>query len=414
MGDFATINKTLPADAEPAMEIVRALHAAGHVALLAGGCVRDLLRNETPHDFDVATDARPERVCELFRATRRVGAQFGVVLVRRRGRWVEVATFRSDGEYHDGRRPASVTYCDAEQDAQRRDFTINGMFLDPLEQRVIDYVGGRRDLQAGCIRAIGQPAKRFGEDYLRLLRAVRFSARLDFEIEPETRTAMYDARSSLSKVAPERIHDELDRMLRHPHRCAAIGLLRDTGLLEHLWPGATWVDEALARALTLIARLPENAGFELSWAVLLGDRPPREVDDICRRLACSNARRVAVTWLVENQSTLDAPADISLAALKRLLSVASFGALRAWARARYADMCDGAERSRILSRRIDSIPAERIAPPPLVTGSDLLAIGVAPGPVFKRVLDDIYTRQLDEEVTTRAEALSAARALLAR
>jgi tRNA nucleotidyltransferase/poly(A) polymerase len=191
----------LPPAAEPAVTAVHKLAADGHQALLAGGCVRDLLLGLAPQDYDIATDATPDRICELFRRTRKVGAQFGVVLVRVKGRWVEVATFRSDGEYLDGRRPVQVHFCDARHDAERRDFTVNGMFLDPLERTLIDYVGGRQDLQAGLIRAIGDPAARFAEDHLRLLRAVRFAGRLGFEIEPATFAALKANVSKLVTVA---------------------------------------------------------------------------------------------------------------------------------------------------------------------------------------------------------------------
>ncbi|RMF77512.1 MAG: CCA tRNA nucleotidyltransferase, partial [Planctomycetota bacterium] len=198
------------------------MHDAGHTALLAGGCVRDLLLGAQPQDFDVATDATPERVCELFRGTRRVGAQFGVVLVRQRRTWVEVATFREDFQYRDGRRPEAIRYSDARHDAQRRDFTINGMFLDPLAAELIDYVGGRFDLSARLVRAVGDPAQRFAEDHLRLLRAVRFAARLGFEIEPTTLDAIRAFGDRLPRVAAERRREELDKMFAHPQRARAL------------------------------------------------------------------------------------------------------------------------------------------------------------------------------------------------
>ncbi len=180
----------LPAESAGAVAIVRTLVAAGHRALLAGGCVRDLLLGSPPHDYDVATDAPPERVTTLFSNTRLVGAQFGVVLVKKKRRWIEVATFRTDDVYLDGRRPVRIALSDARHDALRRDFTVNGMFLDPLAREVIDYVGGRPDLAARVIRAIGAPAARFAEDHLRLLRAARFAARLDFALEPVTLAAV--------------------------------------------------------------------------------------------------------------------------------------------------------------------------------------------------------------------------------
>ena len=198
MSESFPLPAELPPDAGAAVAVVRRLAEAGHVALLAGGCVRDLLLGRPPQDYDVATDAPPERVQKLFRATRHVGAQFGVVLVRSQQRWIEVATFRVDGPYPDGRHPARVTFSTPREDARRRDFTVNGMFCNPLERTVIDYVGGRADLQARLIRAIGEPTDRFDEDHLRLLRAVRFAARLEFELEPLTLAAIRENAAKLS------------------------------------------------------------------------------------------------------------------------------------------------------------------------------------------------------------------------
>ena len=177
----------------------------------AGGCARDLLLGLEPQDYDVATDAPPEQICGLFRRTRKVGAAFGVVLVHEHRKWIEVATFRSDGEYFDGRRPSEVHFCDSQRDAQRRDFTVNGMFIDPLRRELIDYVGGQADLRAGLIRAIGDPTARFAEDHLRLIRAVRFAARLGFEIEPATLGAMREQAAKLTTVATERVREELEK-----------------------------------------------------------------------------------------------------------------------------------------------------------------------------------------------------------
>lgn len=242
----------LPAAAEGAIAIARKLIRAGHVALLAGGCVRDLLLGREPQDYDVATDAPPARVGELFHPTRLVGARFGVVLVLRNRQWIEVATFRSDGPYLDGRHPTQVHFTDAHEDARRRDFTVNGMFLDPLKRTVIDYVDGQADLQAGLIRAIGDPTARFDEDQLRLLRAVRFAARLAFTIEPQTLTAIQANAAKLASVAPERVREELEKMLVHPQRRQAFRLLRETGLLPHLWPHASWQPQQIAAADTLL------------------------------------------------------------------------------------------------------------------------------------------------------------------
>ena len=218
-----------------ALAIVSRLREAGHIAYFAGGCVRDLLLEKTPKDYDVATDATPQRVRELFRNSQAVGAAFGVILVRGGGTSIEVATFRSDGRYLDGRRPSEIQFTDAEQDAKRRDFTVNGLFLDPVDDRVIDFVGGLNDLAARRIRAIGDPAKRFDEDSLRLLRAVRFSARLSFEIEPATAEAIRAHSEQLRRISPERMAEELRLTLSPTTRRAAWPMLWDLGLIQQVF-----------------------------------------------------------------------------------------------------------------------------------------------------------------------------------
>jgi hypothetical protein len=231
----ATEKNALPSREQDAIDIIRALRDAGHVALLAGGCVRDKLLGRASKDFDVATDAPPDRVRALFRNTQSVGAAFGVILVHYNQSVIEVATFRADGTYSDGRRPDSVQFSTAEHDAQRRDFTINGLFFDPLDNRLIDYVNGERDLHARVLRAIGDPAKRFAEDYLRLLRAVRFAARFDLAIEPLTRAALLEHAPKLTRVTPERVGDELRAMLSPATRVRAVELLTELGFTPILF-----------------------------------------------------------------------------------------------------------------------------------------------------------------------------------
>lgn len=406
MGERLALPVALPSAAQPAVDIVRALVGQGHQAVLAGGCVRDLLLGRTPNDFDVATAAPPERICELFKATRKVGAQFGVVLVKKRGRWVEVASFRSDGPYLDGRRPSSVTLTDARHDALRRDFTVNGMFLDPLTREVIDYVGGLADLQARVIRAIGDVAARFGEDYLRLLRAVRFAARLGFPIEPVTLAAIRDAAPRLAAVAPERVREELEKMLSHPSRREAWRLLAECGLLPYLWPGAGWDTAQRSAVDALLSYLPGHAPFELVLAICLADRPPREVERVARDLTLSNEQREATAWLVAHRADLDEPFAPTLAEVKRLMAHRAFAALVMWARGRYRDGGGGAARAAELDARLAAIPPAAVQPPPLVTGDDLIASGLTPGPAYKRILDALYTQQLDERLATRDQALA--------
>ena len=411
--EITPFDQPLPPAADAALWVIRRLRDAGHEALLAGGCVRDLLLGERPKDFDVATDARPQRVIELFRSTRKVGVQFGVVLVRRGKEWLEVATFRSDGEYVDGRRPSTVSFGDARADALRRDFTVNGMFLDPIANEVRDYVGGRADLEAGLIRAIGTAAERFAEDYLRLLRAVRFAARLDFTLEEQTKAAIREHADKLPQVAAERRREELSKMLAHPRRALAFEMLRATGLLSQLWLGAVWSELHCTGVSVLLPKLPADAPWELAFAILLSDRPPAEAGEIARGLACSNEERRSIEWLIGQQNALQTPVELTLAELKRLMAAPDFERLVAWQMARHALLADGAQCDEVLSQRIAAIPAESVTPPPMVTGTDLQNLGVEPGPVFKRVLDAVYTAQLNETLSGREAALEMARRLLA-
>lgn len=397
----------LPDDAAPAIQVVRTLVAAGHRALLAGGCVRDLLRGVWPADYDVATSATPEQVRALYPQARLVGAQFGVVLVRSRKQTIEVATFRSDGAYLDGRRPSSVAFCDPEQDAQRRDFTINGMFLDPIGGCVIDFVGGAADLQAKVLRAIGAPEQRFAEDYLRLLRAVRFAARLQFSIEPGTWAALGAQAHTLQRVAPERVRDELERMLAHPSRAAAFDLICASGLLPHLWRGPAPAPTMHAGIALRLAALPAAAGFTAALAAWLAEMPPQAVDTACRALTCSNEQRSAVVWLVEQQAALDEPTAPSLAGLKRLMRNPAFPELLHQTAGRFAQQPEGAVRWGCLVARLNAISPKEVVPPPLITGADLLARHLTPGPLYKLVLDTLYEQQLDERLRDREAALRA-------
>jgi poly(A) polymerase len=405
----------LPPAADAAVAIVRDLRAARHEALFAGGSVRDLLLGRSPKDYDIATDAPPDRIRKLFRPTRLVGQAFGVVLVRRMDRWVEVATFRSDGTYSDGRRPDSVTFASAREDAQRRDFTINGMFLDPVELRVIDYVGGQADLTARVVRCIGDPATRFSEDYLRLLRAVRIASRLGFAIEPATLVAMEANAPAVAKVAPERVREELEKMLAGPGRAAALAILLDTGLLRAVLDmiAPRWSELLLVDARTdageWVRRLPESTPFEATFACLMRGLGNTDVHDVCRRLTCSNEQRELVAWLVQHHRDLEPLENVSLAAFKRLMSNPAFAWLCEIAVAR-SGSAEGLRRA-IMARK-GAIDPARVQPAPLVTGDDLIARGMPAGPMYSRVLDELYRRQLEEELTTREQALAALELLL--
>lgn len=394
------------------MKVITRLRGVGHVAYLAGGCVRDLLLGRQPEDFDVATDALPERVGQLFSGTRKVGAQFGVVLVRQAGRWIEVATFRSDGEYRDGRRPEQVTFSDARADAARRDFTINGMFLDPESRTVVDFVGGRVDLNARLVRAIGDPRQRFAEDHLRLLRAVRFAARLDFRLDEATATAMRESAGQLARVAPERVREELARMLEDAHRVRAWDLLIACGLANQLWTGANFGLEETLHIRDRLARLPANAGFIAAFAALVSESGPDELERIARGLAFSNEQREALHWVVKHSAELDRPTEVARSALKRLAAHSSFPALRAFVESRYQGMPDGPVRAAELEQRLQDLGPGELLPPPLITGADLLGRGLPVGPRYGEILDALYTRQLDEELNTRADAEAALERIL--
>ena len=278
-----------------ALDTIKKLRAEGHVALLAGGCVRDRLLNRTPKDFDVATDATPERVKQFFPRARQVGAKFGVMLVRKFGHEIEVATFRTDATYSDGRHPDAVTFGSDVEDARRRDFTINGLFYDPIDDRVIDYVSGRADLEAGIIRTIGDPDRRFAEDHLRMLRAVRFAARFGFQIEPATANAIARHAARLETISAERVWQELEMILTDPGRVCGWSLLLDTSLREHLTPA--WPQERDDDAVVgaRLAALPsQQIDASLAMAAALCTHPAKQAASVCRAMRLSNRLSKAV------------------------------------------------------------------------------------------------------------------------
>ncbi|MBW3541812.1 MAG: CCA tRNA nucleotidyltransferase, partial [Planctomycetes bacterium] len=419
---------------EFALDVVRRLKDAGFQALWAGGCVRDLLRGVAPKDYDVATDARPAQVRELFgrRRTVAVGESFGVILVVAppgAGN-VEVATFRNDLQYVDGRRPEGVVFSTPEEDARRRDFTINGMFYDPLTGDVLDYVGGQQDLEAGVVRAIGDAHARMSEDKLRMLRAVRFAAALGFTLDEATASAVWEMADSLSVVSAERIAQELKRMLVDRHRRRALELARELGLLPVVFPelrsmlaeGASAADEWQV-TLEILERL-DKPGFELAMAALLQAVAAAEEStaadvrqiagtprDICRRLRLSNREIEHVGWLLEHRHDLQHARSLPPAAVKPLLAHAYGRDLLTLSRAQRearGENLDDVEFCEDLLRRT---PTAELDPPPLLGGNDLIQQGHQPGPQFQRILQAIREAQLNREITTRDEALRLAEAL---
>ncbi len=427
----------MPEPRDIAISVIRTLRDAGHEALLAGGCVRDELLGLHPKDYDIATDAPPQRVEQVFTNTRAVGKAFGVMQVRSNGITIEVATFRTESGYSDNRRPDAVEFCDAQTDAQRRDFTINALFIDPLDTsdreggRIIDYVAGLEDISAHTIRAVGNPDDRLAEDDLRALRAVRFAARLDFAIHPETKAAITRHAGELSGVSRERIGDELRRMLTHTSRAEAVALLQALAL-----DGPILTEDHLPScALPILSGLAQQAPFEVALAAWAIDRaahlqpnvPPTKwsgggsgggaggvegVGGRFRRALClsnDEAQRLQdmlhaldrfgretndfTTLPVANQKRAFAHPSAEDAEL--LLAVQNPD--------KYAALLD-------LRARLAASPSG-IAPDPLVDGSDLIEMGYSPGPGFKPLLAAIYDAQLEDRVADRHQALSLARSL---
>lgn len=384
---------------EFAIDVVRRLQGAGFRALWAGGCVRDELLGLEPQDYDVASDATPEQVMAHFRRCVAVGAAFGVVEVLGprgpNGEWlkVQVATFRNDGTYTDGRRPDTVTFSSPEEDAQRRDFTINGLFFDPVRNEVIDYVGGQDDLQAKVLRAIGDPVARFSEDKLRILRAVRIAARFELTIDPATRDAATAMAPQIQAVSAERIAEELRKILAHRNRVRGAELLADFDLLTPILPEVQRIDSKL------LAGLSVDAPFPLAFATLLLPVGKAVAGQIARRLKLSNDEKDRIEWLVANHAGLRNASHLRPSERHPLLTHPGIGDLLALMRAegRFED----AEQCSHLLR---TTPREVLDPPPLLTGNDLVAMGWRPGPKFKTILDEIRRKQLDGELTTRAEA----------
>ncbi len=425
-----------------ALEVVLRLRRAGFQALWAGGCVRDLLLGLVPVDYDVATDATPEQVMLSlpFRAIT-VGISFGVVRIRHprmHGIEVEVATFRSDSAYVDGRRPAAVVFSSPELDAARRDFTINGMFMDPESSQVIDYVGGLDDLRNQVLRAIGDPAERFREDKLRLLRAIRFAARFNLEIEPNTLQSLRAMTGEVVVVAPERIAQELRRMLVHENRAQAMNMALEVGLIAAILPplvdmrglyqgksvqpeGDLWDHTMLVLRL-----LPVKPSFTLAFAALVHDvgKPftranhhgrtsfhshdqvgSRIADRLCRNLRLSNVERERITWLVAFHQYLGEAKKLREAKLKRVLAQPGIDELLALHRADALASTGDTEHVDYCAYYLENQPAGPINPPPLLTGHDLVRHGLQPGAHFAVILETIREAQLEGRVLSKREVL---------
>lgn len=402
-----------PADKATALWVLRRLRQAGHQALFAGGCVRDMLLGRRVTDYDLATDASPSDVRGLFRRVLLVGEKFGVAMVIHRGRMVEVATFRSDLSYSDGRRPDGVRFTSPREDSLRRDFTINGMFYDPIAREVIDYVGGRRDLAAGVVRTIGKPEERFAEDYLRLIRAVRFAVRLEFVIAPATAAAVAKYAPRISAISGERIFDELSKMLSLPSAAEALRKLAELGLAPHVLGELAADDVLWPAAVARVEALAKRKDLTLTLAAMLGELPAKAVAGLTRRWGASNDLRNALVYLGKHLDDWRQLKAMPLASFRKLAGHGQFDRLRALWRAEARRAGGRAEATgRLVMRRLREIPGGHALPEPLLTGTNLMDMGVKPGPEIGRMLAEAYDAQLNLEVRTRKKAVARAKAIL--
>jgi poly(A) polymerase len=435
---------------EHAIRIVRTLREHGHQAYLVGGCVRDLLLGREPADYDVTTDATPDEVMRLFPETYAVGAQFGVVLVplpkaevsKEENDAVEVATFRSDIGYSDGRHPDQVRYSkDPRQDVERRDFTVNGLLLDPISNQVLDYVGGRDDLKAGIVRTIGDPERRFAEDKLRMLRAVRFAARFDYKIDPQTFAAIQKRAAQIHQVSQERVRDELTKMLTEGHARRAFLLLDEGGLLQEVLPEISRMKgveqppqfhpegDVFVHTLLLLDKLPQPCSATLAWGALLHDvgKPPtfrvadrirfdghvavgvKMGEDILHRLRFSNDDTEQILALIDNHMRFADVQRMKESTFKKFVRIPRFDEHLQLHRIDCLSSHGDLTSYRFTQEKIATMAPESVRPAPLITGQDLIAAGYEPGPRFKEILSAVEDGQLEERLRTREDAMALVR-----
>ncbi len=397
------------------MWVIRKLRAAGFEALFAGGCVRDMLMGARPSDYDIATDATPRQVAKIFPRVVMVGAKFGVAIVMRGLRQVEVATFRSDLSYSDGRRPDAVKFSTPREDALRRDFTINGIFYDPIADEVIDYVGGQKDIAAGVIRTIGKPDKRFAEDYLRMLRGVRFSIRLGFRIAPPTAAAVKKYAKNISKISGERICDELGKMLGGRAVPDALQLLENLKLAPEILPELFQKDGQgrWTRTVQRVSLVAGTVDAMLNFAALLNDLSKTEISKIVRRWGASNQFKTVVTWCSEHRDdwalASDNFAKLPLCDLKRIIASDNWPHLKCIWTAREQMQTTRRTLTNRVMRRIRGIDPKLIAPERFVTGADLMKMQLRESRAIGKILDELYDAQLNETITSRKQALAMAK-----
>lgn len=396
-----------------AVDLVRRLQDAGHVAYFAGGCVRDQLLGFVPLEYDIATDAIPEQLKSLFPGSHLVGESFGVVLVRSGGHTLDIATFRAEGAYSDHRHPDSVSFCDAREDSGRRDFTINGIFYDPVSDTHIDYHEGQADLKRGVLRSIGVPGDRFNEDHLRMLRAVRFAARFGLDIDPDTAAAIREHAGELGGVSRERVGIEIRRMAVEGDWASAVVLMAELGLETSVLGCAAEV-EAWPRSTHLETHCPREPGrHQAAIAAWLLDRngshaslDASQLDDVGDRLVSSNQDRTLLRDIIEVHALLQAEWEGAAVAFQKRLAVRE-GFF--WAVCLLAATCP--EDAARIDHRVEELARTELQPKPLLGGDDLIAAGRVPGPGFSRVLDAVYDAQLEGRICTIDEALDLARSI---
>ncbi|OHB50250.1 MAG: hypothetical protein A2Y10_04505 [Planctomycetes bacterium GWF2_41_51] len=386
---------------QAAIQIIRSLRKEGFEALLAGGCVRDMLRGKEPKDYDVATDAKPNEICRIFRRTIKVGAKFGVIIVMMDGHQIEVATFRAETGYSDGRRPDKVSFTSAENDALRRDFTINGMFYDPLKKEVIDYVGGQKDLEKKIIRTIGEADERFSEDYLRMLRAVRFAGQLDFKVEKKTLAAVKKHHELIKKISGERIAMELESLLAAAKRMKGIKLLIETGLAEKIFP-ILKEKKNTQFAVKVFNYLPKDTTFELAIAALFSGCETAEAMENLEILKLSGNKMKYINFLLEKRDFL--LEDLPLAQLKMIVSQPYYDDLYSLQKAIL--MAERKKLSALVSidKRAKALAGKELRPKPLLNGHEIMELGAAAGPQVGHIGKELYIEQLSEKISTKKDA----------
>jgi len=420
-----------------AINIVKKLRKQGYKAFFAGGCVRDMVMNKKPEDYDITTDAKPEEVKKMFPRTVDVGKKFGVTMIPVNNKLIEVATFRTEGPYLDGRRPTEVRFTNEKEDVLRRDFTINGLLYDPLEDRILDYVNGVEDIKKKVVRSIGDPYKRFSEDKLRMIRAIRFASNLNFILENETEKAINMMAHKIHQISSERIRDELTKMLTRNNPQIGIKKLHKTGLLKEILPEVDAMagvpqpekfhpeGDVFTHTLKMLEMM-KNPTVTLAYGVLLHDvgKPPtiefkdrirfNEHDrvgasiseNICSRLKFSNAEKKQITALVKNHQKFMYVKRMKESTLKRFISMENFEEYLELHRLDCLASHKKLGNYQLIKEKLETLTEEDIKPEALITGHDLIELGLKPGPQFSQILDYIKEEQLEENIKTKQEAIN--------